>query len=143
MEIQFLDRKKKLFTWHPLWKNHLPKNLSMAERETLERIKKVLNIPDEFLETILTGDGEKGLRAKTFKALENGFKTYEYHLFSPLVWENEQLCYRTRERTTSTHPDVVDSHKTVLVSERELINRLHAIFNKKALNGETYDYRQK
>lgn len=140
MEIDFIEKKKKLYTWFPLWKSHMPRNLSMAERESIGRIRKMLNVSEDFIETVLTIDGEKALRAKTFKGLENGFKTYDYHLFAPLVWENEQLCYRSKVKTESTHPDVVNSYKTVLVSERELINQLHDIFKKRMHNGEALDY---
>lgn len=142
MEIDFIDRKRKLYTWHPLWKNQLPKNLSITERDALHRIRKIVNVPDEFIETVLTINGEKALRAKTFIGMENGINRYEYHLFHPLVMENDQMCYKALEKTDSVHPDVVNSYRTLLVGERDLISKLQNIFNKKVLHGEAYDYKR-
>ena len=127
--------------WQPMWKNIGPKFLSTPEREALNRMRKELKISEEFLEPMLTIKGEKALRAKVFIKTDGGTKMHRYHLFCPIVMENDQMCYKILEKIESTHDNTNSSSKMIVVSEKEFLIKLMSIFKKSSLQHELNNYK--
>lgn len=140
MEAEYVVKNRKIYVWHPMWGHHLPRNLSLAEKESIVRIKRVLNVADEFIETMFDSKGEKILRVKVAKGMDSGIPLFDYHFFGPIFVQDDSMHCKVQEYIASDDPEVGIAVRTLILDEGQLVSQLSNLFNSKKIHGEKYDY---
>lgn len=113
--------------WDPIWRTHQPKQVEELEYNGIKRLIKAIDIPAENVSAMINAKGEKVLRIKIFKHLEQGILVYDYYFFGPIVLEHGKIFLQTTTKINSRLPAdhyLPSKEVTVLLNEKEFARHI-------------------